>query len=349
MKKLIIILCLALLCTTGVSAQDIRTTLDPSFYHIFIKPGETNLFTLDFINSGDPQVYTFKLYQLGNPDLNGNLQPLQDKEPDVDIVITSPYIRFNEEFLSRTSETQKVPVSVTVPESLAEGEYYFAIAAQSVPPVPNQGSTSIQINGGNAALVIVTVSKNNTEVKKVETGLFRAITGFSIPWGGSTLHIVNTDTPIPVSLQIRNAGKFILIPQGEITLKNQANEVQSFGIVPVYLYPSSQRLLHIADFTKEKCLESFTAAECAQNYSFIIKKLPSGFYELTARTSYGNPDPIVYNREYFIVIPLAIVSVILLLLAGALGFVMYAWYKHIKMHHRVQTGHHKHISSKKIK
>jgi hypothetical protein len=266
---------------------------------------------------------------------------LQDKVPDIDLSITSPYISFDEEFLSRTGEEQKVPVAVSVPEDLPEGEYYFAIAAQSVPSVPNQGSTTVQINGANAALIIVTVTRTNTEVKKVETSLFRAITGFSIPWGGSTIHIVDANNSIPVSLQVRNAGKFILVPQGEITLKNQANEIQSFGIVPVYLYPSSQRLLHIANFTKENCLESFTPEECAKDYSFIIKKLPSGFYELTARTSYGNPDPIIYNREYFVVLPLAIVSVILILILGAIGFVAYGWYHHLKLQHKVQTGHHK--------
>lgn len=344
MKKTLAILYILLISSvffaSGVNAQDVKTIIEPSFRHIVMKPGSTHLFTLDLTNTGDPQLYNFKLYQLGNPDLRGNLLPQRTFMAPLDITITSPSVRFDEQFLLRTDEKQKVPVKVTIPENTPNGEYYFALSAETISPIPNQGTASIQLSAGNATLLIVSVTKDNVDKKNIETSLFKAITGFTIPLGKSNFHIVNTKKQIPISLIVRNAGTFSVVPKGEIVIKDQNGQVQRFEVAPVYIYPGSQRLLTTADFSRDYCLTEFNKEICSKDYSLVIKNLPSGLYEATAMVSYGNPDPIIYNRDFFIVLPLPIIVSIVILITILVSLLAYAWYRHLNTH-KIRSKHHK--------
>ena len=339
MKKLIYLFLLAILfvVTPSSFAQKASMSISPSVYHLVTTPGSIHTFDFNFENNGDPQVYTFKLYQLGNPDINGTLKPLKEITAPISIQITAPYIQYDERVLLRTNDTEKIPVEILIPEETAEGEYFFTIAVETIATTPNQGTATVSLENGIGILIPVTVTKDNKDVKKVSLSLQRAVKGFSVPWGNSTLHFIDTDTAIPLSLVAKNSGKFNVVPTGEVILKNQSNQEQRFRIVPTYIYPYSQRLLNTAGFTKEVCMESFTQSLCDNDYSIILKPLPAGLYQITAQVLFGNPDPLVYSHDYFIVLPLLIVGGIMLAIALIVLVVILAWIQHYKSTRRFNS------------
>ncbi len=339
MKNILIffLLLAGLYIVPAIHAQEASMTISPSMYHLITTPGSVHTFRFTFENNGDPQLYTFQRYQLGNPDLQGNLKALPEIKAPVSIELTSPQIRFGERVLLRTNEAEIIPVEIVIPAETPEGEYYFAIAVETISTTPDQGTVTVSIENGAGLLLPITVTKNNKDVKKVGLSLQRAAKGLSLPWGNSTLHFVDTNTPVPLTLLAKNSGTFHIIPTGEVVLKNQNNTLRRFGIVPVYVYPYSQRILTTSGFTKESCMESFTQKLCDNDFSLILDPLSTGFYQVAAQIQFGNPDPLVYSNDYFIVIPFTIIAGTIFSLAVATFFIILAWIGYLKTPKHIRT------------
>ncbi len=337
MKKIFLLVLLSFLIVAPTHAQEASMTITPSFYHLTTTPASIHTFRFSFENNADPQLYTFRLYQLGNPDLHGIVKPLPEITAPISIELTAPQIKFGERVLLRTNEREEIPVEIVIPEETPEGEYVFAIAIEALSTTPDQGTATIAIENGIGLLLPITVTKTNKDSKKVSMSLQRAAKGVTIPWGRSTLHFIDTKTPVPLTLLVKNSGKFHVIPKGEIQLKNQNNTAQRFGIVPGYVYPYSQRILSTAGYSKESCLSRFSQSLCDNDFSVVLDPLEPGFYQVTARMQFGKPDPIIYSNDYFIVLPFFLTAGIILSLFSAVFFVIVAWigyYKNPSHHHR---------------
>lgn len=313
----------------SVSAQEVVTSVNPSFQHIYTKPNKTIYTNLSFTTQGDPQVYTLKLYSLTEPDEQGGFTIGTSNMSGISIRSNDPYIRFEEPFLASSRRSESISVRIDIPETVAEGEYAFLIANESQKQPVRQGTVTTSVEGGAGAVIFVTVTKTGVDVKDVQPVLFEAVTNYVFSLFGSKLKIANSGSAIPVSFFIRNNGQFNVIPNGEVRIKNTiTGSEEMHQLVPVYIYPATTRLMNVSGFDYDICTESFSTQLCSEDYTYIVQAPLFGFYHISAVVQYGDNAPIQYTNDYVAILPVYPLIGILIALSAVLGFVIYEWRKH---------------------
>lgn len=312
------------------SAQQVAISLQPSVNEIVAKPGRTIYQELTFVNSGDPQVYTFRLYQLEVNDKFGNYRIKSSPEQlPLSILITAPYIRLDKPFLIQSQKQETLPLRIDIPTETPEGEYLFSLVAESEKPLSVEGTINTRISAGTGAIFFIRVLNDNIDEKKTDISLFNAVTQVSLPFGKSRFALVDSHRPIPFVLMLKNKGRHTVVPHGEITLKNLLNKnTVNVALLPVYAYPEKDRLIPAAAFQQDDCLKKYGVSFCSPEYSYVHPGYTFGFIEATAKIEYGESNIISYGRDFFIVLPFWMLWFLGILAGVSLLVLGYVWKKH---------------------
>lgn len=327
MKQLFIItLLLVLAGMLPVQAQEAGTAVSPAFQHIITKPGKEFLLELNMTNTADPQLYTGTLLRVGEPDILGNLKVLPDQSSPITVTPEDDVSTFDTPELIRSKNSKRIPLRITVPETTPEGEYAFVYNIRTEPGLPNSGTVTVQLSHGTGALILITVSKDGVDNKRVRTVLFKGLTPVTLPVPGGLLHLVDVKQPIPFILSIGNTGKYTVYPTGQLVFRKNGKTIDQQTFLPTYVFPDSQRIVPVRQYEMQDCRKSFGDL-CREDISYIHPGLPIGFYNAIAEINYGENAPMTYSRDYFLVIPfgftlglLGSCLLIIVLLGGYLWF-----------------------------
>jgi hypothetical protein len=330
-----------LLFTKSVSAQQVAVNLKPGAAKIVSKPGRTISYKLSLINSGDPQVYTLRLYSIEPLDQNGNFKLLPLKESKIHVDVVAPYIHLNTPFLMHTNTKEELPVHIEIPGSdddSLDGEYMYAIVAEGEKPLPVEGNVNIRLSPGLGSILTVKVLTDNTDAKNIEVPLFKAVTQISIPWGTSSLSFVDSGKPIPFSFLVKNKGTSTVTPQGTLTVRNaMTKKAETFTYNQAPAYPNQDRLITVQGFNSDNCEKKYSLGNCSSNYSFVHPGFGFGLFEASSRITFGSETPVIYSSTYFIVVPFILVLLMLTGMAVSIVLLIHWWKMHLQ-----QATHHKH-------
>lgn len=319
---------------SAVYAQEVVTSVNPSFQHVYSKPGKTIYTNLTFTTQGDPQVFTLKIYALSDPDEEGGFTIGTTNPSGITIRSNDPYIRLDEPFLSPSRREETIPLRIDIPDTVPDGEYAFLIASESQQQPLRQGTVTSKIEGGAGSIIFVTVTKTGVDIKDVQPVLFEAVPDYIFSFFSSKLKIANSGSAIPISFFIRNSGTYNVIPNGELRIKNTVTGKEDIQqLVPVYIYPATTRLMKATGFDSELCTESFSTYQCAQDYTYIVQAPLFGFYHISSVVQYGENAPVQYTSDYVAVLPVYPLIGILIALTAVVGFVIYEWRKHRNQPH----------------
>lgn len=312
----------------SVNAQEISTSISPGFAQVVTKPNQTSYIPLEMRNLGDPQVFRFQLYTLGNPDLQGNMEITRYTGKPFSITVmrgTEPVLN---PFLLRSKVTEKVSLRIIVPKDIPEGDYAFAVTTQTEAQPAREGTVTSKLSAGAGAMILVTVTNDGIiEEETITSSVFTVHTPLKISLFGSHFELINSGTEIPVSITFANTGNYSVVPQGSITVKKSFGPEEKFSIPPQFVFAQSQRILS-SDWDRRNCLEQYSQQLCQKDYTLILPGYTFGMFEATAQLQTGENGSISYQKNYFIVMPYPILIVFMILLTVVAVLLILEWRKH---------------------
>lgn len=324
-----------LLLVKSTWAQQVSLTLSPGITTITTKPGRTIYQKLQLVNSGDPQVYTLRLYQLSPADTQGNysLAPVTDSR--VKVLVTAPYIHLSTPFFMQSNTHEDLPLRIEIPESTeaspVDGEYRFALVAEAEKPLPVQGNINTRISPGLASILDIRVLSTNTDVKNIETVLFSVVTPLSLHLGNVHIAMLDSGEPIPYIYQLKNRGAMSVTPEGTLTVTNlMSKEQESYHFLPVKMYPEQDRLIPVAGYDTQTCAKQFSEKKCSPTYSYVHSGYKVGLFEASTKTTFGGDSPVLYSSTFFIVVPFLLVWFVAISIIVILLLLGYHWKKHLQ-------------------
>ncbi len=313
---------------TPVNAQEIATSISPGFAQIVTKPNQTSYIPLEIRNQGDPQVFRFQLYTLGNPDLQGNMEITRYTGKPFSVTImrgTEPVLN---PFLLRSNTSEKVSLRVIVPKDTPEGDYAFALTAQTEAQPAREGTVTSKLSAGAGAMILVTVTNDGIiEEETITSSVFTVHTPIKLSLFGAHFELIGSGDEIPMSITFANTGIYSVTPNGSITIKKSFGQEETFTIPPQFVFAQSQRLLS-SNWDRSTCLEKYSREVCQKDYTLILPGYTFGMYEATAKIQTGENGSISYQKNYFIVMPYSILIIFMILLSIVAVLLILEWRKH---------------------
>jgi hypothetical protein len=323
-----VIVITALVSAGTVHAQQVSAVLDESVTRLVTKPGKTVYVNNSIVNNGDPQVFLFRLYRMSDPDTRGNMSLAEVAEEPVSVTLADDDLQLGRPFLMRNREKREFRVRIDVPADAKDGEYAYALVAETEAPLPAEGAVTTRISGGIGSTYYIAVSATGEDRKNAGTALFQLVAGTS-PWLlGANAKMAESGAPVPVVLVVQNSGKYITIPRGHIRVRNwTSGKSDTYSLVPAAVFPGAQRLMVAAGFDPDSCAKDYGDL-CGKDYSLILPGTRFGVYEVTATVSYGEKGVDTYARDYYVVLPYRALGITMLILIVVLVFVLYELRKH---------------------
>jgi hypothetical protein len=313
---------------TSVKAQEISTGISPGFAQIVIKPGQTSYIPFEMRNLGDPQVFRFQLYTLGNPDLQGNMEITRYTGKPFSMTVmrgTEPVLN---PFLLRSKTAEKVSLRIIVPKDTPEGDYAFALTSQTEAQPAREGTVTSKLSAGAGAMILVTVTNDGIiEEETITSSVFTVHTPLKLSLFGAHFELIGSGKEIPMSITFANTGNYSVTPQGSITIKKSFGPEEKFAIPPQFVFAQSQRVLS-SNWDRITCLEKYSRELCQKDYTLILPGYTFGMYEATAQIQTGESGTISYQKNYFVVMPYSILIILMILLSVIAFLLIVEWRKH---------------------
>jgi hypothetical protein len=313
---------------THVQAQEISSRISPGFAQVVTKPNQTLYIPFEIRNQGDPQVFRFQLYALGNPDLLGNMEVTRYTGEPFSITVmrgTEPVLN---PFLLRSQTSEKVSLRVIVPRDIPEGDYAFALTAQTEAQPAREGTVTSKLSAGAGAMILVTVTNDGIiEEETITSSVFTVHTPIKLSLFGAHFELIGSGEEIPMSITFANTGRYSVVAQGLITIKKSFGSEETFTVPPQFVFAQSQRLLS-SNWDRSACLEKYSRTICQKDYTLILPGYTFGMYEATAQIQTGENGSISYQKNYFIVMPYRLLIIFMILLSIVAVLLILEWRKH---------------------
>lgn len=214
------------LSTPSVHAQTLSLSISPPVFEIFIKPGKTISQVYKIRNTGEAKIVKLSVNEY-TPDTVSH--PSVNIEGETWIKIAGKNISRNSPFLLSKGEEKQFLLIVSPPIELPQKDYYRVITLETVNNPPHELSqTDIQISLNSVLLITVTNSGSMVKSSKV--------TKFTLP------KVLDSFTPLNISVEIENTGDTYLRPIGTLTLKGIIGQ-GTYNLLPLALFPGQKKLL----------------------------------------------------------------------------------------------------------
>lgn len=307
MKKLIFLIllttCYILLATDKAEASALSLGVNPAIIVVQVDPPASIKTPITIKNLSDKSTALKILFRpfLASDSENGSVQyvtnekgipgpdqklfekvQVMDNENNIDTITLGP------------KQQKTLSVHIGIPENEPIADYYFSIIFLNNPPAgggqnTNSGSQAI---GGIATNILLSIGKEPAQ---------GTVTEFTAP--GFVEH-----GPVPFTVRIRNTGKHVIAPKGNIIIKNMFGQaVGKVDLLPVNILVNSTRAIPDVSQNPEKQKSSTRhALPPTPPVSYWSENFLLGFYTATLTISLSNSGPVYTKTIYFGAFPLTI-------------------------------------------
>lgn len=190
---------------TAVRAQEVQLGITPLKYSLIAKPGTSISLPFTLTNYADATLVTHKIVRVEKTDSLGNytLLPLEetDQHPQFSLEELS-----GEPFLLLAKEKFTSLVTLTVPSETKESDYYYALVLQTQHSQGFETTSSIQMSGGIALPVFITVSKTGSIKYKISQPHIYLDDTFHLPFVSKDIFFLDSRHTIKGEIIIENTG-----------------------------------------------------------------------------------------------------------------------------------------------
>jgi hypothetical protein len=306
MKKIFAFLFVALIfafCTLNYSyAQQVNLAISPPLLELFIKPGKAIMVAYKLENLGDPTFLNLKILPFEPKDNLGNIRIMPEFEGPVRFSLDNANLTMDQPFFLKTNDSQQILLRIRIPENITDGDYYYTLLAETIPPVSSEGVGSARAKATIGSNILVTISNSGNVDIKPKVALFSTRGGLTL---GRNIKFYDSSDKIPVVLSVVNKGKNLMKPEGQISLKGNFGEISKFDIISKNILAESERLL---EATPSASLDESQIPDA----SLVLSGFFIGKYSLSAQMKFGDNSPTIFASTSFFAFPFKIAGGILL-------------------------------------
>ncbi|MCR4277094.1 MAG: hypothetical protein NUV87_03110, partial [Candidatus Roizmanbacteria bacterium] len=200
------------------------------------------------------------------------------------------------------NDSQQILLRIRIPENITDGDYYYSLLAETIPPTSTEGIGSARAKATIGSNILVTISNSGNVDIKPKIVLFSIKDGFML---GKNIRIFDSSDKIPVFLRVANKGKNMMKPEGQISLKGNFGETAKYDIISKNILAESERLL-------EATPSADLSSEIYPPSSLILSGFFIGKYSLSTQIKFGENSPTIFASTVFYAFPFKIMGGILI-------------------------------------
>jgi len=292
----------------NVQAQQVSLSLSPPLLELFIKPGKAIMIAYKLENLGDPTFLNLKILPFEAKDNLGNIRIKSEFEGPIRFSLDNADLTLDQPFFLKTKDSQQILLRIRIPENITDGDYYYSLLAETIPPATSEGIFSARAKATIGSNILVTISNSGNIVIKPKIILFSTKNGFML---GKNIRVFDSVDKIPVVLTVANKGKNMIKPEGQISLKGNFGETAKYDIISKNILAESERMIEATPSAQVDCSDRRDAKSCVST-SLILSGFFIGKYNLSTQIKFGENSPMVFGSTIFYAFPLKMVGGILL-------------------------------------
>lgn len=288
--SIIFLLSFLFIHSTPVYAQSISLSLSPPLVQGIIKPGKSILVAYTIRNGGDPAIVVPNVLPFRPGGKNGQIVLQKKLSGPLQFKLQNDANALDEEFLLQTGKSMQLLLEINVPQTTPENDYYYSFLISTKNPQTENSDTTSIAQGAIGSNIILTVSKTGESI------ILPTVETFSLAGGTKVGNSILFDSfdKIPVELVVKNNGKNMFSPQGNIQLKGGMGGRAIYTIIPQNVLSHSIRKL-IA--TPSAQLATGNSSSLNLSGFFI------GGYDLSATLQFGVGTKTLYAQTKFFAFP----------------------------------------------
>ncbi len=286
-----------------VSAQQVSLGLSPPLLEVLIKPGKSIMVAYNLENSGDPVHINVKMASFEPKDNLGNVRIKDQLEGPIRFNLDNSDIELNTPFFLKSLSSQQLLLRIRIPENIENGDYYYSLLAETVPPASTEGIGSAQAKATIGANILITVTDSGVVEVKPRIALFDVLSKIKFNLFNKSIKIFDSFDNVPIVLIIENKGKNLIKPQGEITLRGSFGLTSKYDVISKNILSESQRLV-----------EATPSADMGQ--SLILSGFFTGLYRLSADINFGENSPQIFASTSFFAFPFKLLFGLIIIIVG---------------------------------
>jgi len=291
----------------NVNAQQVSLSISPPLLELFIKPGKSIMVAYKLGNLGDPTFLNLKVLPFEAKDNLGNIRIKPEFEGPVRFSLDNSDLRLDQPFFLKTNDSQQILLRIRIPENIIDGDYYYSLLAETIPPAASEGVGSARAKATIGSNILITISNSGNVDIRPKIALFSTRGGLTF---GQDIRIFDSSDKIPVVLTVANKGKSMMKPEGQITLKGNFGEMAKYDIISKNILAESERLLEATPSVQINCDDNRQA--CLIPTSLILSGFFIGKYNLSAQIKFGENSPMIFGSTTFYALPFRMTGGILI-------------------------------------
>jgi len=252
-------------------------------------------------NLGDPAFINLKVLPFEVKDNLGNIRIKPEFEGPVRFSLDNSDLQLEQPFFLKTNGSQQILLRIRIPENITDGDFYYSLLAETVPPTASEGIGSARAKATIGSNILVTISNSGNIDIKPRVVLFSTRGGSTF---GRDIKIFDSTDKIPLVFIVENKGKNMIKPEGQITLKGNFGETAKYDIISKNILAESQRLI---EATPSAQIDSPLFPTSLILFGFFIGK-----YNLSTQVSFGENSPTIFSSTSFFAFPFKITAGILI-------------------------------------
>lgn len=276
-----------------VNAQQVSLSISPPLLEVIIKPDKSIMIAYKIGNHGDPVYLNARLVNFEPRDNLGNIKLKNDLTGPIRFSLDNADRELERPFFLKTGESQQLLLRIRAPEGAPEGDYYYTLLAETLPPTSIDGIVTSRAKTTIGSNILITVTESGVVEVKPRVVLFDFLSNLNI--FGQKLRIFDSFDNVPLVFIVENKGKNMIKPEGKINLTGNFGEKQQFDVVPKNILSDSQRLI-----------EATPSAQTTFNnkpVSLLLSGFFIGYYRLSTQLTFGENSPTIFASNNFFAFP----------------------------------------------
>lgn len=304
MKKIILILLFLTIPYSLVAspshAQQVSLSLSPPLLELFVKPGKAIMIAYNLKNYGDPTFLNLKVLPFEAKDNLGNIRIKTEFDGPVRFSLDNSDLTLEQPFFLKTNDSQQILLRIRIPENITDGDYYYSLLAETIPPTSSEGIGSARAKATIGSNILITISNSGNVDINPKIVIFSTRGGFTL---GKNVRFFDSSDKIPVILNVVNKGRTLMKPEGQIILKGNFGETTKYDIISKNILAESERLI---EATPSASFDSLLPASLVLSGFFI------GKYSLSTQMKFGENSPTIFGSTAFYAFPFKITGGIII-------------------------------------
>ena len=286
-----------------IVAQQTGISLSPSLTEIVSKPGNTTELTFALENLGDPALVSLKMLSIQPSDYFGNIKLETRTKKPIEFNSKDYSFASQKSFIMKSHEIKKINLTLSIPENTQDGDYYYALIAQTDPPPGQEGSVVSRASIAIASNILISVAKNYPSESEIKIVLLDIPESYLINIFGKKTRVVDSSQVFNTIFTVQNKGMYRIKPEGSITLRSGKKTVNSYILPAQNILAEWQRTLQT------------TIPNRDGEVSLTLNKITPGFYNLRAVISVPGNNTSVESAIDFVAIPFALINGLIICIA----------------------------------